>query len=56
VLLIAAVLFGAVAALVWYLSYHYWSQPVTPLRPPAQDIERLPSPAASPSVSRKATP
>ena len=49
VLLIAAVLFGAVGALVWYLSYHYWSQPVTPLRPPAQDAERLPTPAASPS-------
>ena len=54
VLLVAAVLFGAVAALVWYLSYHYWSQPVTPLRPPAQDVERLPTPAASPTPN--ATP
>jgi len=63
VLLIAAALFGAVAALVWYLSYHYWSQPVTPLRPPAQDAERLPTPAASqptptptPTPSPTATP
>lgn len=60
VLLIAAALFGAVAALVWYLSDHYWSQPVTPLRPPSQDVERLPTPAASPTpnatVSPTATP
>ena len=47
VLLIAAALFGAVGALVWYLSYHYWSQPVTPLRAPSQDAERLPTPAAT---------
>src|SRR5690349_118192 len=38
VLLIAAVIFGAVGALVWYLSYRYWSQPATPLRPPAQGL------------------
>jgi murein DD-endopeptidase MepM/ murein hydrolase activator NlpD len=56
VLLIAAALFGAVGALVWYLSYHYWSQPVTPLRPPAQDAERLPTPAASPTPGAGATP
>lgn len=56
VLLIAALLFGAVAALVWYLSYHYWSQPATPLRPPAQDAERLPTPAASPSANASPTP
>jgi murein DD-endopeptidase MepM/ murein hydrolase activator NlpD len=56
VLLIAAALFGAVAALVWYLSYHYWSQPVTPLRPPAQDVERLPTPAASPAGNSSPTP
>jgi murein DD-endopeptidase MepM/ murein hydrolase activator NlpD len=58
VLLIAAVIFGAVAALVWYLSYHYWSQPATPLRAPAQDVERLPTPAASmtPNVNVNATP
>ncbi|MCA1619993.1 MAG: M23 family metallopeptidase [Acidobacteria bacterium] len=48
VLLIAALLFGAVGALVWFLSYRYWSQPVTPLAPPSQDAERLPVPAASP--------
>lgn len=48
VLLIAALLFGAVGALVWFLSYRYWSQPVTPLAPPSQDAERLPTPAASP--------
>jgi murein DD-endopeptidase MepM/ murein hydrolase activator NlpD len=56
VLLIAALLFGAVAALVWYLSYHYWSQPATPLRPPAQDAERLPTPAASPLGNTSPTP
>jgi murein DD-endopeptidase MepM/ murein hydrolase activator NlpD len=55
VLLIAALLFGAVAALVWYLSYHYWSQPVTPLRPPAQDVERQPPPAASPTTTPSPT-
>lgn len=47
VLLIAALLFGAVGALVWFLSYRYWSQPVTPLAPPSQNAERLPTPAAS---------
>ena len=56
VLLIAALLFGAVAALVWYLSYHYWSQPGTPLRPPSQDVERLPTPAASPPGSASPGP
>ena len=56
VLLIAAALFGAVAALVWYLSYHYWSQPATPLRPPSQDVERLPTPAAGPSADTSPTP
>jgi len=56
VLLIAAALFGAVAALVWYLSDHYWSQPVTPLRPPSQDAERLPPPAASPTTTATPTP
>jgi murein DD-endopeptidase MepM/ murein hydrolase activator NlpD len=56
VLLIAAALFGAVGALVWYLSYHYWSQPVTPLRPPSQDVERLPTPAASPATNASPTP
>ena len=62
VLLIAAVLFGAVAALVWFLSYRYWSQPVTPLAPPTGGAERtatpLPtaSPSAAPSVEPSAAP
>lgn len=56
VLLIAAALFGALAALVWYLSYQYWSQPVTPLRPPSQDVERLPTPAASPTTTPTPSP
>lgn len=51
VLLIAAILFGALAALVWFLSYRYWSQPATPLRPPSPDVERLPSPSATPVAS-----
>jgi murein DD-endopeptidase MepM/ murein hydrolase activator NlpD len=51
VLLIAALLFGAVGTLVWFLSYRFWSQPVTPLAPPAQDAERLPVPAASPTAT-----
>ena len=51
VLLIAAVIFGAVGALVWYLSYRYWSQPATPLRPPSQDVERQPPPAAGPTAA-----
>jgi murein DD-endopeptidase MepM/ murein hydrolase activator NlpD len=54
VLLIAAVLFAALAALVWFLSYRYWSQPVTPLAPPAQDAERLPTPTTTPTPT--ATP
>ncbi|MBV9925721.1 MAG: M23 family metallopeptidase [Acidobacteria bacterium] len=56
VLLIAAVIFGAVGALVWYLSYHYWSQPATPLRPPSQDVERLPTPAATQTPTPEASP
>ena len=56
VLLIAAVIFGAVGALVWYLSNRYWSQPATPLRPPSQDVERLPTPAASPTATPTPTP
>ncbi len=47
VLLIAAALFAALATLVWFLSYRYWSQPVTPLTPPSQDAEHLPTPAAT---------
>ncbi|HJQ34179.1 MAG TPA: M23 family metallopeptidase [Pyrinomonadaceae bacterium] len=58
VLLIAAVLFGALAALVWFLSYRYWSQPVTPLAPPAGSAERTPAPSssASPSPAPSASP
>jgi len=56
VLLIAALLFGAVAALVWYLSYGYWSQPATPLGPPSRDVERLSTPAASPAATASPTP
>jgi murein DD-endopeptidase MepM/ murein hydrolase activator NlpD len=55
VLLLAALVLGALAALVWYLSYGYWSQPVTPLRPPSNSTEALtPTPAATPQTT--ATP
>ena len=60
VLLTAAVLFAALAALIWFLSYRYWSQPVTPLPPPRPEVERMtptpaqPSPAATPAAG--ATP
>ena len=56
VLILAAVLFGAVAALVWYLSYHYWSQPLKPLPAPSRDVERLPTPASSPTPTASPTP
>ncbi len=61
VLLIAAVIFGALGALVWFLSYRYWSQPVTPLAPPTKEAERLPqastpAPSATPSLTPTATP
>lgn len=70
VLLLAALVFAALAALVWYLSYGYWSQPVTPLRPPANASEALtptttptpqptttpPTPAASPTPAEQPTP
>ena len=39
VLLIAALLFGAIGALVWYLSVAYWAQPVTPLPAPRADAQ-----------------
>jgi murein DD-endopeptidase MepM/ murein hydrolase activator NlpD len=54
VLLMAALLLGAVGALVWFLSYRFWSQPVTPLAPPAQDADRLPTP--NPPRAQTATP
>jgi peptidoglycan LD-endopeptidase LytH len=60
VLLIAAVLFGALAALVWYLSTAYWSQPVTPLAPPRHAEESATPPAtatpAAPSSQATTTP
>jgi len=58
VLLIAALLFAALAALVLYLSLAYWSQPVTPLPPPAQDAERetTPTPTATPRGPATAAP
>ena len=64
VLLIAALLFAALAALVLYLSLAYWSQPVTPLPTPKQDAERetTPTQTATPqgpttdSPSTDATP
>lgn len=51
VLLLAALVFAVVAALVWYLSYGYWSQPVTPLRPPSNASEAL-----TPTPQTNATP
>ncbi|MDQ3745969.1 MAG: peptidoglycan DD-metalloendopeptidase family protein [Acidobacteriota bacterium] len=58
VLLIAAVLFAALAALVWYLSTAYWSQPVTPLAPPSHAGESAtPQATATPAApSSQATP
>ena len=55
VLLIAAFVFAALAALVLYLSLAYWSQPVTPLQPPAQDAERAPTPTPN-ATQTAATP
>ena len=52
---LAALVFAGVAALVWYLSYGYWSQPVTPLRPPANTSEAL-TPTATPTPQSSATP
>lgn len=60
VLLIAAVGFAALAALVWYLSVRYWTQPVAPLAPPSREAETLPSPSPSatptPTIEPTATP
>src|SRR4051812_8668793 len=52
---LAALVFAGVAALVWYLSYGYWSQPVTPLRPPANAVEAL-TPTATATPQSSATP
>jgi murein DD-endopeptidase MepM/ murein hydrolase activator NlpD len=51
VLLIAAVAFAALAALIWYLSVNYWAQPATPLPPPLGVGD---APAPSPSRSAPA--
>jgi murein DD-endopeptidase MepM/ murein hydrolase activator NlpD len=57
VLLMAAVVFAALAALIWFLSFRYWSQPVTPLRPPAPDAEHLAAPSPDAATSEtSATP
>jgi len=60
VLLIAAVVFAALAALVWYLSTAYWSQPVTPLAPPSRAEESATPQAsatpAAPASQATATP
>ncbi|HVF41911.1 MAG TPA: M23 family metallopeptidase [Pyrinomonadaceae bacterium] len=55
VLLLAALVFAGVAALVWYLSYGYWSQPVTPLRPPRSETVETPTPGATPQADSPAT-
>jgi murein DD-endopeptidase MepM/ murein hydrolase activator NlpD len=52
---LAALVFAGVAALVWYLSYGYWSQPVTPLRPPSNSVETL-TPTTTPTPQATATP
>jgi len=52
VLLIAAVVFAALAALIWYLSVAYWAQPVTPLAPPTQGAAQE---AATPAPTQGAT-
>jgi peptidoglycan LD-endopeptidase LytH len=57
VLLIAALVFAALAALIWYLSVAYWTQPVTPLPPPrpeATQETRTPSSATNDSTTRDA--
>ncbi|HEX3558310.1 MAG TPA: peptidoglycan DD-metalloendopeptidase family protein [Pyrinomonadaceae bacterium] len=58
VLLIAAVVLAALAALVWYLSFGYWSQPVTPLPAPRRTEESATpqAPAATPQPRASVTP
>jgi murein DD-endopeptidase MepM/ murein hydrolase activator NlpD len=52
VLLLAALVFAALASLVWYLSYAYWPQPVTPLPAPSRSAEALtPTPTATPQAT-----
>jgi peptidoglycan LD-endopeptidase LytH len=54
VLLLAVMLFGAVAALVTYLSRVYGTRPVTPLSAPTQSD--APTPTATPSQTPTASP
>jgi murein DD-endopeptidase MepM/ murein hydrolase activator NlpD len=56
VLLLAAAVFAAIAALVWYLSSAYWSQPVTPLRPARPETVEQTTPDATQSPSATPTP
>jgi murein DD-endopeptidase MepM/ murein hydrolase activator NlpD len=60
VLLIAAVVFAALAALIWYLSVAYWAQPVTPLAPPtqgaAQEAATPTPPETTPTGATTTTP
>jgi murein DD-endopeptidase MepM/ murein hydrolase activator NlpD len=55
VLLIAAAVFAALAALIWYLSFGYWSQPATPL-PPPRGVETAGTPAPTPTAAPTAEP
>jgi murein DD-endopeptidase MepM/ murein hydrolase activator NlpD len=55
VLLIAALAFAALAALIWYLSYAYWSQPATKL-PPPRAVETVGPPPATDTPTPDATP
>lgn len=55
VLLLAALIFAAVAALVWYLSYAYWPRPVTPLPPARPEIVEPTTPTPTPRTSPTAT-
>jgi murein DD-endopeptidase MepM/ murein hydrolase activator NlpD len=54
VLLIAALVFAALGAFVWYLSYAYWSQPVTPLRPASP--EAVETTATTPTPDANVSP
>jgi murein DD-endopeptidase MepM/ murein hydrolase activator NlpD len=53
VLLLAALVFAALAALVWYLSYAYWPRPVTPLPPARPETvgPATPTPTTTPRAS-----
>ena len=57
VLLVAALAFAALAALVWYLSDAYWSQPATPLPPPrAVEEPGAATPGSASPTPNTATP